>query len=145
MIRKIIVASGYFDPIHIGHIEYLKAAKELGNELLVILNTDSDSVMKKGYIFMPFEERAVILAAIKYVDRVISSIDFDSTVNNTLALIHTRYKTNNNEIVFAKGGDRTEDEIPEKEICKKLGIKIVDGLGQKIQSSSELVKKIRNI
>lgn len=143
--KTIVITSGYFDPIHIGHIEYLKLAKELGDKLFVIVNSDNDAMKKKGYVFMPFEERSEIIAAIKYVDKVIGSIDFDSSVNNTLSLIYTQYKTNDINIIFAKGGDRTKDEIPEKDTCEKLGIKIVDGLGQKIQSSSELVRKISSI
>jgi len=142
MKEKIVIASGYFDPIHVGHIEYLKNAKDLGDKLIVILNSDSAAMMKKGYVFMPFNERAIVLAAVKYVDEVISSIDFDLTVNNTIKLLNTYYQ--DNEIIFAKGGDRNKDEIPERKICDELGIEIVDGLGQKIQSSSDLVKKSKD-
>lgn len=131
---KIVAVSGYFDPIHVGHIEYLKLAKELGGKLIVILNNDEQAKLKKGKPFMPLEERKSILKAIKYVDEVFISIDNDKSVCKSLEAIKPD--------IFAKGGDRFSSEIPEAEICRKLGIKIVDGLGNKIQSSSDLIKGI---
>ncbi|MBU1083434.1 adenylyltransferase/cytidyltransferase family protein [Patescibacteria group bacterium] len=128
--EKIIVASGYFDPIHIGHLEYLKLAKQLGGKLVVILNNDLQCVLKKGKSFMNQEERAEILKAIKYVDEVFISIDKDTSVCESLRLIKPD--------IFAKGGDRFSYEIPEAKICQELGITIVDKLGEKIQSSSNL-------
>ena len=134
--KKVIVAeSGYFDPIHIGHIEYLEKAKALGDELIVILNTDSQAIMKKGFVFMPEAERMQILKALCCVDKVVLSIDTDQTQCKTLELLKPD--------IFAKGGDRYAYEIPETPTCKKYGIKIIDGLGAKVQSSSELVKKIK--
>lgn len=134
--EKIIVsASGYFDPIHAGHIEYLEKAKKLGDKLIVILNNDKQARLKKGYVFMPLEERKKILEALKFVDEVFVSIDKDKSVCKSLEAI----KPN----IFAKGGDRNMENIPEVEICSKYSIKIVDGLGEKIQSSSELVKKFK--
>ncbi|MEK6952489.1 MAG: adenylyltransferase/cytidyltransferase family protein [Nanoarchaeota archaeon] len=134
MPKKIIVAaSGYFDPLHAGHVEYLEKAKALGNKLIVIVNNTKQAVLKKGYEFMPLEERIKILKALKFVDEVVPSIDEDASVVNSLEMIKPD--------IFAKGGDRVIGNIPEKEICSKLGIKIIDGLGEKIQSSSELVKR----
>jgi len=133
--EKIIAVSGYFDPLHIGHIEYLKLAKALGDKLIVILNNDKQCILKKTGYFMPQEQRKTILEAIKYVDEVYVSIDTDKTVCKSLEVVKPD--------IFAKGGDRYKDEIPEADICKKLGIKIIDGLGKKIQSSSELVEKSR--
>ena len=133
MKETIVVVSGYFDPIHAGHIEYFKLAKELGDKLIVILNNDEQSKLKKGKYFMPLEERKEIVKAIRYVDDVFVSIDKDRTVCKSLEKI--------NPDIFAEGGDRFSHEIPEAEICKKLGIKIIDGVGKKIQSSSELVHK----
>ena len=130
---KIIVASGYFDPIHIGHIEYLKLAKELGEKLIVIINTDEQTILKKGFAFMPHEERAKIVAELACVDDIFISIDKDKTVCKSLAHLKPH--------IFAKGGDRTSDEIPEAITCKQHSIKIIDRLGDKIQSSSDLVKK----
>jgi D-beta-D-heptose 7-phosphate kinase/D-beta-D-heptose 1-phosphate adenosyltransferase len=130
--EKIVAASGYFDPIHVGHIEYLKLAKNLGTKLIVILNNDEQAKLKKGKSFMPLEERKIILESLKFVDEVFISIDKDSTVCKSLEKI----KPN----IFAKGGDRFSNEIPEAKICKELNIKIIDGLGEKIQSSSNLTK-----
>jgi len=131
----IVVVSGGFDPVHIGHIEYIKQAKLLGDKLVVILNSDEFLINKKGYIFMPYNERKVILESIKYVDDVIPCFDNDETVSKTLLYLKPD--------IFAKGGDRTYDNIPqsEKDICNKLGIKLAFGIGgEKLQSSSELVK-----
>lgn len=131
----VVATSGYFDPIHAGHIELLEKAKALGDKLIVILNTDEQAIMKKGFVFMPFDERKKIVESLKFVDEVIGSIDDDQTQCKTLE----KLKPN----IFAKGGDRNSGNIPEKEICDKAGIKIVDGLGEKIQSSSHLIKKSR--
>ncbi len=136
MKEKIIVAaSGYFDPLHFGHIEYLELAKKLGDKLVVIVNNDEQATLKKGKSFMPLVERMKIVTALRCVDEVVVSIDKDRSVCKTLEMI----KPN----IFAKGGDRTADEIPEAAICNKYNIKIIDGLGAKIQSSSELVKKAK--
>jgi len=133
---KVVVASGGFDPLHVGHIEYLNKAKELGDMLVVILNSDEFLIKKKGFVFMKAEERKTILKNLKSVDLVVDCIDQDMTVCQTLAVI--------NPDIFAKGGDRTKEEIPERDICRILDIEIVDGLGPKIQSSSELVNKMEN-
>lgn len=131
----VVAASGYFDPLHIGHIEYLRLSKELGTRLVVIVNNDFQCRLKKGFSFMPAEHRLAIVGALRCVDEVMLSIDQDPTVCLTLASLRPR--------IFAKGGDRTSDEIPEAEICKRLNIQIVDGLGSKICSSSGFIAKIR--
>lgn len=131
----VVAASGGFDPLHVGHIEYLRRARILGNLLVVILNTDDFLMQKKGFVFMPFEERKIILESIRYVDKVIKCIDTDLSVCQTLAYL----KPN----IFAKGGDRNVANIPEAKICEENDIQIVDGLGAKIQSSSWLTGKIR--
>ena len=131
----IVAASGYFDPIHIGHIEYLEKAKKLRDKLIVILNTDEQAILKKGYVFMPLEERKKIIESLKFVDEVFVSIDKDKSVCKSLEAIKPD--------IFAKGGDRIVSNIPEVDICNKHNIKIIDGLGDKLQSSSELVKKIK--
>jgi cytidyltransferase-like protein len=129
----IVAVSGYFDPIHVGHIEYFKLAKDLAGRdgrLIVILSNDNQTKMKKGKMFMPAEDRKTILESIRYVDEVYVSIDKDETECESLKDIRPD--------VFAKGGDRFIYEIPEADTCRKLGIKMVDGLGKKIRSSSEL-------
>ena len=127
-----VATSGYFIWLHYGHIECFKGAKKMG-QLTVILNNDYQQKLKYGKIIVPYSQRKKVIESIKYVDRVVKSIDKDGTVCKTLAL----YKP----VVFAKGGDRFKNEIPELSICKKYNIKIVDGLGKKIQSSSKLIKK----
>ncbi len=131
---KIVIASGYYDPIHDGHIEALFLSKELGDKLVVILNNDDQAVLKKGKPFMNQKVRKKIVSAIKPVDEVFLSIDKDASVCKSIEAIFEKYHQGN-EIIFAKGGDRFSGEIPEKKVCDRLGIKIVDGLGSKINSS----------
>ena len=127
---KIVVTSGYFDPLHVGHLECLELAKELGDKLIVIVNSDLQAKLKKGKSFMDENDRMKIVSALKCVDEVFLSIDKDKTQCRSLEYL----KPN----IFAKGGDRMSDEIPESKVCHKLGIQIVDGLGDKIRSSSEI-------
>ena len=132
-----IAVSGYFDPIHVGHLEYLKMAKSLGDILVVIVNNNHQCVLKKGKFFMDENDRLEIVKAIKYVDEVVLSVDKDKTVCKSLELIRPN--------IFANGGDRSTDEVPETFVCKKYKIEMVDGLGEKIRSSSSLtgIKEIK--
>ena len=132
---KIVLASGYFNPLHRGHIEYLEKAKALGNYLIVIVNNDKQRELKGSKFFMDQKERAMIVGALKCVDEVIIATDTDGSVCKTIENIFPRPH------IFAKGGDRYTTEIPEGEICKRLGIALVDGLGAKIQSSSWLLEE----
>ena len=125
-----VVTSGYFDPLHVGHLECLEMAKELGDRLIVIVNSDLQAKLKKGESFMKEEDRMRIVSALKCVDHVFLSIDKDKSQCESLRHI--------NPDIFAKGGDRMSDEIPESKVCKELNIDIVDGLGEKIRSSSDL-------
>lgn len=138
---KIVVASGGFDPLHVGHIEYLQKAKELGDILIVSVARDKHLLLKKEFVFMQEEERAKIIEALSCVDVVGFHKGEDGTTIETLKAIHERAEYLGDTVIFAKGGDRYKDEIAEKEICKELGIEIVDGLGEKIQSSSWLLKE----
>ncbi len=137
MNKKIIIASGYFNPLHVGHLEYLEMAKELGDKLIVIINNDEQVKMKGSAPFMSQEDRLKIVKALKCVDEVFLSIDDDPSVCKSIEFL----AVSRGATIFAKGGDRNTGNIPEKEICDKLGIKIIDGLGNKIRSSSELIKK----
>ena len=129
--NKIRVAvSGYFDPIHIGHLEYLRMAKELGDSLVVIVNNNYQCKLKKGKHFMDENDRVEIVKALRFVDEVFLSVDKDRTVCKSLEEIKPD--------IFANGGDRATSEVPETPICKKFNIKMVDGLGDKIRSSSSL-------
>ena len=133
MKEKIVIVSGGFDPIHIGHIRMIHEASKLG-KLIVILNNDAFLIRKKGRAFMPLEERKEILENIKGVDSVFVSIDEDDSVCKSLEAIKPD--------IFANGGDRKdESEIREAEVCKRLGIEMVFNVGGgKIQSSSWLTK-----
>ena len=122
--------SGYFDPIHVGHIEYINNAKKLGDWLVVIVNNNNQCALKKGKYFMDEKDRVLIVKNIKAVDEVFLSIDEDKTVCKSLKKV--------NPDVFANGGDRKNYEIPESKVCKENNIQIIDGLGDKIRSSSDL-------
>ena len=131
--NRTVVASGYFDPIHVGHIEYLEMAAKLGDKLIVIVNNDNQAALKKGTPFMTEEDRLKIVSSLKCVDEVFLSIDEDPTVCRSLQAVSPD--------IFAKGGDRFVDEIPEATTCKEIGAEIVDGLGMKIRSSSDYYNK----
>ena len=139
MKKKAIIVSGYFNPIHKGHIEYFNNAKKLADELFVIVNSDYQRLLKGSKKFQEEDERMIIVSNIKAVDKAILSIDKDRTVCKTLKLIFNKYETEY-ELFFANGGDQNNDTIPERSICEKVGITLVDGLGDKVQSSSWLLK-----
>ena len=140
--EKIVVAvSGGFDPVHIGHVRMFQEAKALGDELVVILNNDNWLLKKKGYIFMKEQERKEILEALTVVDRVIVTEHpedpYDMSVCEELKVLAPH--------IFANGGDRKEDNVPEVAICDEMGCKMVFnvGYGGKVQSSSWLVAKFK--
>jgi len=140
---KIVIISGYFDPINgSGHIEYIKLSKQFAGKdgkLVLIVNNDDQAILKKGKAFMTCDERMIILKELRNVDDVIKSIDKDRTVIESIKLVYEKYKNNKNvSIFFANGGDQTNENIPEKNICDELRIKLVDNLGYKISSSSWL-------
>ena len=133
MSRKLIAVSGGFDPVHIGHVKMIQEASRHG-DVLVILNSDDWLNRKKGYVFMPWDERAFILGNIKGVTMVTNVEDSDNTVCHALS----RHRPN----AFANGGDRKTDNTPEMVLCKELGIELLWNVGGgKIQSSSDLVAK----
>ena len=126
---KVVAVSGYFDPLHVGHIEYLEMARGLGGKLIVIVNNDKQAELKKGSSFMNENDRLKIIKSLKCVDEAFLSTDADETVCESLRSCRPD--------IFANGGDRKEEEIPEAKVCQELNIKMVDGLGEKIRSSSE--------
>ena len=141
---KVIIVSGYFNPIHKGHLEYFNNAKKQADKLFVIVNNDNQSKLKGSKDFQDENERMFIVSNIKAVDKAIISIDKDRTVCTTLEKIANDY-SKDYDLAFANGGDQNNDTIPEKPICEKVGIKLIDGLGDKIQSSSWLLKKTLKI
>ena len=141
-----VVVSGGFDPIHIGHIRMFNEAKSLANplggELIVIISSDEFLEEKKGYVFMPFEERMEVIANLKAVDRVVASIDKDETVIETLRSL---FEDLSNKIsIFANGGDRkSREDVPEFTVCQQYGVGLLFGLGgEKTQASSNLVNNV---
>ena len=138
---KLSIVSGGFDPLHVGHLELFERAKSLADDLIVIVNTDEFLISKKGKPFMPLKERMTIVQALKPVKLTIKSIDKDQTVCASVKFVNEMYKKKYDEIMFCNGGDRTSGEnTPEHKICEEIGIKTVYGLGDKIQSSSWLLK-----
>jgi D-beta-D-heptose 7-phosphate kinase/D-beta-D-heptose 1-phosphate adenosyltransferase len=127
---KVIAVSGYFDPIHVGHLEYLKMAKNLGDKLIVIINSDYQAGLKKGKSFMSEDDRLEIIKSLRCVDEVFLSIDKDKSVCKSLEYLKPD--------IFANGGNRSLNEIPETTVMKKYNIEMIDGLGMKIRSSSQI-------
>lgn len=140
---KVVAISGGFDPIHIGHIEMMKEAKELGDKLVVIINNDNWLKKKKGFAFMPEQERKAIVEAIKWVDEVILTGHIQNPSDMSVCAELAVLKPD----IFANGGDRKPDgdPIPEVKLCNSLGIKLIYNIGHsgKIQSSSWLIKKAK--
>ena len=132
--EKIVCVSGYFDPIHIGHIEFFKKSRNIGDKLMVIVNNDEQAKLKKGKQFMDLKERVAIIKELRCVDYVRESIDTDRTVCKTLDTIEPKPH------FFCNGGDQNNNTIPETELCIKNNIELRDGFGDKIQSSSWLIK-----
>ena len=137
---KAIIVSGYFNPLHKGHLELFEKANAHGDQLWVIINSDLQRKLKRSKEFMDQNERLIIVKAIGIVDRVLISIDTDKTQCATLTNLADKYG-NDYELYFANGGDQHNDSIPESAVCKDKGIGLIQGLGDKIQSSSWLLKK----
>ena len=137
--KKAIIVSGYFNPLHKAHIEYFKLSKTKGDILIVIVNNDIQRELKQSKEFMSEDERCLIISELKLVDIVYKSIDVDRTVKMTLELIHKELSSKFS-LSFANGGDQNNNTIPEKSLCEKLGISLIDGLGDKVQSSSWILK-----
>ena len=140
MKKKAIIVSGYFNPIHKGHLEYFNNAKALCDELFVIVNNDRQRELKGSKEFQKEDERMIIVSNIKAVDKAILSIDKDRTVCETIRMIANEYGTEY-ELGFANGGDQNNDTIPERPVCEEMNVALIDGLGDKIQSSSWLLGK----
>lgn len=130
-----IAVSGGFDPLHPGHIDMFERAAQIG-KLIVIVNKDDFLMRKKGFAFMPLQQRLKIVASLDCVYAAIPAYDIDDTVCLSLELLRPD--------IFANGGDRTKVNTPEDKICRQLGIKTIYNLGKKICSSSDLALKAKN-
>ena len=136
--KKAVIVSGYFNPLHKGHLDLFENAKEHGDLLIVIVNNDIQRELKGSKFFQDQDERIRIIRALHMVDMAWISIDKDSTQNETLKLMVDKFH-GSMKLAFANGGDQNNESIPEKEICRQFGIELIDGLGDKIQSSSWLL------
>jgi len=134
--RKTAIVSGYFDPLHVGHIEYFKMAKDLADELIVIVNNRKQCLLKKADEFMDEKDRLEIIFHLDMVDEAILAEDTDKSVSQTIRTIKS-FKPFD-ELVFCNGGDRDASNSPEVKVCGELGIDFQQGLGKKIRSSSEM-------
>jgi cytidyltransferase-like protein len=142
---KIVLVTGGFDPLHSGHIEYFKAARELGDKLIVGLNSDEWLTRKKGQPFMPWQERAAIVANLQVVDRVINFDDSDNSAKDAIRKARSIFP--NHDIIFANGGDRTKENIPEMDLLNEyLNLQFVFGVGgeNKMNSSSWILREWKN-
>lgn len=142
--KRIGFVSGYFNPLHAGHIEYFQKAKSLVDHLVVIVNNDHQRVLKGSAPFQLQDERLYIVSSIKYVGQAVLSLDQDRTVCKTVESLYKSFEkmycfNGSKEYYFINGGDQSNESIPEAEICHKLGIILVDGMGDKVQSSSWLL------
>lgn len=137
---KVAVVSGYFNPLHVGHLRMMREAKRLGDILIVIVNNDEQQVLKKGRVIIPERDRCEVVNSIRFVDRTVLSIDSDSSVRATLASLRKEYP--HETLVFANGGDRRDaGSIAEAEVCKSLGVEIKFGVGghDKADASSRII------
>ncbi len=137
--KTLVIVSGYFNPLHSGHIEYLTKSKALGDFLFVIVNNDNQRELKGSKEFMLAEERKIIVQSLKVVDAAMVAVDTERTVNESIKFIMNWRGDEFGKVIFANGGDQNRSTIGETKLCEELGIELADGLGDKIQSSSWLL------
>mmetsp|Transcript_27310 Transcript_27310/g.38632 ORF Transcript_27310/g.38632 Transcript_27310/m.38632 type:complete len:150 (-) Transcript_27310:94-543(-) len=139
MSKKVVAVSGFFDPLHYGHIQMLQKAKDLGDTLIVLVNSDAQAAQKKGKAFMPCAERVKLVRSIDCVTAAVEVMDKDHSCAATIAALHPD--------IFAIGLDEPDDAYfrEEKEACKKLGIQVICPLGERTQSSSFLIEQAARV
>lgn len=129
---KVVIVSGFFNPLHGGHLDMIEAAKKLGDRLVVIVNNDEQQLLKKGKIILDQDNRTRLIRALRDVDEVVLSIDNEPPVINTLEMLAKQY--HGEQLIFANGGDRDSVKaIPETEVCNKYGIELVFGVGTDVR------------
>lgn len=136
---KIVIVSGFFNPLHGGHLDMIEAGAEMGDKLIVIVNNDKQQILKKGKVILTAENRARLIKALHVVDEVDIAIDDDPPVIKSIESIALRYP--DDELIFANGGDRdSEKAIPEGDVCRRYNIKMVFGVGgtNKADSSTRI-------
>ncbi len=134
-----IILSGYFTPLHIGHLDMIDAAAEKGDTVIVIVNNNAQQMIKKGKVIMDEADRLRIVQSLRRVDDALVAVDQDRTVSESLKVVASRYP--NHDLIFANGGDRVNNEVvPETPVCEELGIEMVFGMGgnNKADSSSRI-------
>tara|TARA_R110000824_G_scaffold143199_2_gene310744 strand:+ start:6422 stop:6871 length:450 start_codon:yes stop_codon:yes gene_type:complete len=141
--KTIVIASGYFNPAHTGHLDYLENAKDLGDLLFVIVNNDRQVELKGSQCFTGEDQRTRIIQALECVDQALVSVDFDRSVKSTVAVLYNVYRFTGANFIFANGGDQ-KSGVPEEEFCMRAGIQMVYGVGgEKTESSSNLLQKVK--
>lgn len=136
---KVVIVSGFFNPLHGGHLDMIEAAALMGEKLIVVVNNDTQQVLKKGKVILNEQNRARLVGALRMVDEVVIAVDEEPPVIKTLQMIAIQHP--DDELIFANGGDRdSEKVIPETEVCKAYGIKMVIGVGgtEKADSSTRI-------
>lgn len=129
---KIVIVSGYFNPLHGGHLDMIEAAKKLGDKLIVVVNNDKQQLLKKGKIILDEDNRTRLMRALRDVDEVVLSVDEDPTQIKTLQMLADNYT--GNELIFAQGGDRDSDKVnPEADVCRENNINVIYGVGTDVR------------
>jgi len=132
---KIVILSGFFNPLHGGHLDMIEAGAAMGDKLVVIVNNDKQQLIKKGKIILDEKNRLRLISALKYVDDAILAIDHDPPVTETIRIIAREHP--NDELIFANGGDRSSPEVvPERGVCEEFGIEMVYGVGGEHKADS---------
>lgn len=138
---KRIIVSGYFNPLHVGHLEMMENGRGLGDYLIVIINNDQQQLIKKGKVIIPEQDRLRIVQALSVVDEVILSVDSDPTVRQSIRKIAEKYP--GDELIFGNGGDRNSQvAVPETGVCDEYGIKMVFDLAAQLDSSSRINREL---
>lgn len=136
---RVAIASGYFNPLHVGHLRMMQNAREIADHLVVIVNNDDQQLVKSGKVIQPLDHRMEIVRALRVVDEVVASVDTDGTVRATLAEVRSRYPSAH--VLFVEGGDRSDPAtVAELDTCRELGIELVLGVGgaDKADASSRI-------
>jgi cytidyltransferase-like protein len=133
--RRVSIVSGYFNPLHVGHLRMMEAARALTGYLVVIVNNDDQQMIKKGKIIVPLRDRMEVVLALRVTDEAIAAVDDDSTVKRTLRVIREKYP--DAQLIFANGGDRSSAaKISEADVCAELGIELRFGVGGEDKADS---------
>ncbi len=142
--KTVVIVSGYFNPVHSGHVSLFEEAKKLGDKLVVIVNNDEQVKVKGTFPFMNEKERKIIVSAFSHVDLAYLSIDEGRTVSKTIKEVYNLLKEDCSSFIFANGGPRKKNDLPEHDTCKELGIKVVFDIGgHRKQSSSWLIQNTK--